>query len=78
MEVVSKKNGFLQICVDNQKLNAKMVRNTSPLPMLDECFESLGDTATFQTLNDNWIYWQVSIADKDKDKTAWTSNENTY
>ena len=36
-----KKDGTLQFCVDYRRLNALTVRDTYPIPRMDECIDSL-------------------------------------
>lgn len=45
---------------------------------MDECIDSLRDTAIFSTLDTNWGYWQAPNADEDKDRTTFTGHASTY
>jgi hypothetical protein len=41
--LVPKPDGSLRFCIDYRKLNAITVRDTYPLPRMDECIDYLGD-----------------------------------
>jgi hypothetical protein len=76
--LVPKPDGSLRFCVDYRKLNAITVRDTYPLPRMDECIDSLGDASVFTTLDCNSGYWQIPVAPEDMDKTTFTSHAGTY
>ena len=76
--IVPKKGGDPRFCVDYRKLNAVTVRDSYPLPRMDECIDSLGDARVFTTLDALSGYWQIDIADEDRDKTAFTSHHGLY
>ena len=55
--VVPKPNGGgWRVCVDYRKLNEKTVKDSYPLPRMDECLDSLGKAEFFTTLDANWGY----------------------
>jgi hypothetical protein len=76
--LVPKPDGSMRFCVDYRKLNAITIRDTYPLPRMDECIDSLGDANVFTTLDCNSGYWQIPVAPDDMDKTTFTSHEGTY
>ena len=76
--LVPKPDGTLRFCVDYRRLNAITVRDTYPLPRMDECIDSLGEANVFTTLDCNSGYWQIPVAAKDQDKTTFTCHEATY
>ena len=41
---------------------------------MDECIDSLGDGTVFTTLDCNSGYWQVEIAEEERDKTTFGSH----
>ena len=75
--LVPKPDGTLRVCVDYRRLNAIAVRDTYPLPRMDECIDSLCEANVFTTLDCNSSYWQIPVAAKDKDKTTLTCHEGT-
>jgi len=72
--LITKKDGSVRFCVDYRKLNALTVKDSYPLPRMDECLDSLGDAVVFSTLDCNSGYWQIPIDLKDRDKTAFVSH----
>ena len=75
---VPKKDGTMPFCVDYRKLNGVTARDSYPLPRMDECIDSLGDSNYFTTLDCNSGYWQVEIAEEDCDKTTFASHSGLY
>ena len=75
---VPKPDGTLRFCVDYRRLNAMTIRDSYPIPRMDEFIDSLGDAVIFTTLDCNSGYWQIEMADEDKDKTAFISHSGLY
>jgi hypothetical protein len=73
--LVAKPDGSTRFCVDHRKLNAITVRDSYPLPRMDECIDSLGDAKIFSTLDCNSGYWQIPVRPEDREKTTFTSRE---
>ena len=76
--IVSKKDGSLRFCVDYRKLNYLTVKDSYPLPRIDECLDTLGHAKVFTTLDANSGYWQIPVADEDKGKTTFTCHAGCY
>jgi len=76
--LVHKKDGTLRFCVDYRLLNEFFKRDSYPLPRMDECIDSLGEAKVFSTLDCNAGYWQVLIADGDREKTAFVCHKGAY
>ena len=57
--LVPKSDGSLRFCMDYRRLKALTVRDSYPLPRMDECLDSLGDVTIFTTLHCNTGYWQI-------------------
>lgn len=73
-----KKDGSLRFCVDYRRLNAVTVRDSYPIPRMDECIDSLGDERVFSTLDCNSGYWQVQIPEQDRDKTTFVTHHGLF
>jgi hypothetical protein len=63
----TKKDGAIRVCVDYRKLNAMTIKDSYPLPRMDEYLESLGDAVLFYSFDCNSGYWQIPIEESDRD-----------
>ena len=70
--------GSPRFCIDYRQLNERTVRDSYPLPRMDDFLDSLGDTQFFSTLDYNARYRKIPIAEEDKPKTAFTCHCGTY
>ena len=73
-----KADGTDRFCVDYRRLNLATVPDSYPLPRADDCLDSLGKAHIFTTLDCNSGYWQVNMAEEDKDKTTFVSHMGTH
>jgi Reverse transcriptase (RNA-dependent DNA polymerase) len=76
--LVPKQDGSLRFFVDYRKLNATTIPDTYPFSRVDECIDSLGDAAVFNTLDCNSGYWKIPVHPEDRDKTTSTSQYGIY
>ncbi|GBG81105.1 hypothetical protein CBR_g31781 [Chara braunii] len=67
---IRKKNKDLRLCIDYRKLNAQTVKNTGPLPWIDDLLERLGGATYFSKLDLKSGYHQIEIQPQDRYKTA--------
>ena len=70
--LVKKKNGSTRFCVDYRKLNDVTIKDSHPLPRIDDTLDALSGANTFSVLDLRSGYWNVTISDKDKEKTAFS------
>jgi Reverse transcriptase (RNA-dependent DNA polymerase) len=76
--LVAKPDGSTRFCVDCRLLDAVTVRDSYPLPRMDECINSLGDAKIFTKLDCNSGYCQIPVRPEDREKTTFTSHEGFY
>ena len=76
--VVGKKDGSKRICVDYRKLNEITKKNSYPLPLIDDLLSILGEAKVFTSLDLKSGYWQVSVAEEDREKTAFSCFRGAY
>ncbi|MCI4388617.1 hypothetical protein PGIGA_G00087940 [Pangasianodon gigas] len=71
--IVMKKDGSVRFCCDYRKLNQVTYKDAYPLPRVDESLDALGNAKLFSTLDLTAGYFQVSVSEKDREKTAVTT-----
>ena len=75
---VRKKDGSLRLCIDYRKLNAVTQDDTYQMPRVEELIEKLGDATYITTLDLTKGYYQVPVAQEDREKTAFTTPFGKY
>ena len=73
-----KKDGSVRFCIDYWKVNAVTRRDVYPLPRMDDTLDNLAGAKWFSTLGMVSGYWQVEVADEDKEKTAFCTPDGLY
>lgn len=76
--LVKKKDGTTRFCVDYRKLNAITVKDSFPLPRLDDIFDQISGSNYFTKLDFKNGYFQVPLAPHDRPKTAFSTRDNHY
>jgi len=75
---VHKKDGTLKMCVDYRALNKATVKNWYPLPRIDDLFDRLSGAKVFSRIDLRSGYYQIWIAEGDKEKTAYRTRYGSY
>ena len=68
--MAKKKGGQLRFCCDFRYLNAVTIKDTYPIPRIDESLSKLGDAKFFTTLDLGSAFWQVPLRKQDREKTG--------
>lgn len=71
--LVQKKDGSTRFCVDYRKLNSLTLKDSYPLPRIDESLDALRGSKWFSTLDLQSGYFQVEMDTEDAEKTAFTT-----
>lgn len=69
-----KKEESFRFSVNYLKLNAMTIWDSYTMSLMDECMDWLGTETIFSTLDENCSYWQVKMAERHRDKTAFSSH----
>ena len=56
--------------MDFRALNKVTIKDTNPLPLIEECLDTLAGNQWFSKLNANAAYWQIKIHPEDCIKTV--------
>ena len=73
-----KKDGSLRMCIDYRALNQLTIRNTNPLPRIDECMDQLKGASHFTSLDLKSGYHQIRIHPDDVPKTGFNTRYGKF
>ena len=68
--IVRKKTGKIYLCVDFRKLNAISIRDSFPLPHVEEALQAVQAAVWFSSFNLAQGYLQMAMEEEDIEKTA--------
>ena len=78
MVVVPKKSGDVRICVDLKPLNESVLRETHPLPGVDETLAQLTGATVMSKLDANSGFWQIPLAKDSHELTTFITPFGRY
>ena len=76
--LVKKKDGTFRPCIDFRKLNAITLPDIYPLSNIGDLLRNLRGAKFFSTLDLQSSFWQTELEEKDKLKTAFTTDEGHF
>lgn len=76
--IVRKKCGSYRYCLDYRGLNSVTRKDNFPLPLIEECLDTLADNHYFSTLDMASGYWQILIDPHDRHKTAFLTKYGLF
>lgn len=65
-----KKNGSIRMCVDYRTLNKRTIPDQYTMPRVEDALECLSGSQWFSVLDLRSGYYQIPMAEEDKEKTA--------
>ena len=78
IHLAKKKGGGYRFCKDFRQLNSITTKDKFPLPRIDETIDYLYGSKFFSTLDLISGYWQIEIDEKDRPKTAFSTEDGHY
>ena len=76
--LVAKKDGGTRFCVDYRQLNDATIKDAYPLPRIDDTLDMLAGKQWFSTLDLASGYWQVSLSQEARVKTAFATHSGLF
>ena len=76
--MVKKADNSYRFAIDYRGLNERTVEEVAYLPTVKECLDSLAGSSLFSTLDLNSAYWQVPVAEEDRQKTAFSTEDSRW
>ena len=74
--IVRKKSGEIRLCVDFRKLNAQSIRDSFPLPRVEEALQAVQSAVWFTCFDLAQGYLQLAMEDADIQKTAFRAGSS--
>lgn len=76
--LVKKKDGSWRFCVDYRKLNAITVKDSYPIPLVDDLLDELGKARIFTKIDLRTCYHHIRVRNEDVGKTAFVVASGHY
>lgn len=76
--LVGKKNGEKRLCIDYRKLNTQTVKDSHPLPRIDDQVDRLADGVYFCSLDLKSGYYQVPVEEDSRQYTSFVTPNGQF
>ena len=76
--MIRKPDGSIRFCIDYRRLNSVTIKDSYPMPRVDDLLDVLGRAKIFSTMDVASGYWNVKMARKSIEKTAFTCKYGLY
>ena len=76
--LVRKRDGTVRWCIDMRRLNDVTMKDSFPLPLIEECIDSLDGSVFFSSLDMASGYYQLEVSEEDREKTAFVIKYGLY
>ncbi|KAH9138039.1 hypothetical protein AeRB84_017518, partial [Aphanomyces euteiches] len=76
--MIRKPDGSIRFCIDYRRLNKVTVKDSYPMPRIDDLLDVLGRAKLFSTMDIASGYWNVPMAKESIEKTAFTCKYGLY
>lgn len=76
--LIRKSDGKVRYAIDYRKLNAVTKKDVYPLPLIEECLDTLAGNEWFSKLDANSAYWQIKVKEEDRPKTAFITKYGLF
>lgn len=75
---VPKKNGKVRWCVDYRKLNQVTIKDTFPLPNIEDNLTRMANSRVYSAIDSAGAYHVVKIRKEDREKTAFATHQGLF
>ena len=76
--LVRKKDGNVRWCIDYRKLNKVTKNDVFPLPLIEDCMDTLQGNVWFSKSDANSVYWQSPLESSAREKTAFVTKNGLF
>lgn len=76
--IVRKSDGSISICVDDRKVNEVTIKDSYPLPRINDSLDVLHKSSWFYVLDLQSGFWEVKMDPADQEETAFVTNSGLY
>lgn len=76
--VVPKKDGSRRVCVDYREINKMIVRDSYPMPNIEEQIDQLADARVYSVLDLKNSYFHVKVEEASRQYTSFVTTDGQY